>query len=265
MASPRPMPHTDLLDGAAGDGPGGLGEPDDRPGRVRRQPAGRDRQVGRRGGDRLGLDAGRGRALLGGRRQRGVPAVANRRSRRPPDPQHPFGHGREAYVWSLFAALGLFVAGAAVSVTHGIQELITPEPASDFLVGYVVLAVSFVLEGISFLQSIRQAKPEAESLRPRPHRARPGHLRPDPAGGLRRGRGRAGRPGHRRRRARPAPDHRLPDPGRDRLDPGRRAARRRRDRADQPQPAVPGRAGGRPAGAGGGPAGAAGRCPRSPG
>jgi cation diffusion facilitator family transporter len=90
--------------------------------------------------------------------------IANRRSRRPPDAAHPLGHGREAYVWSLFAALGLFVAGAAVSVTHGIQELINPEPASHYAVGYVVLAVSFVLEGISFLQSVRQAKPEAESV-----------------------------------------------------------------------------------------------------
>jgi cation diffusion facilitator family transporter len=90
--------------------------------------------------------------------------VANRRSRRPPDLAHPFGHGREAYVWSLFAALGLFMAGATVSVTHGIQELLTPQPASHFLIGYIVLAVSFVLEGISFLQSVRQAKPEAESM-----------------------------------------------------------------------------------------------------
>src|ERR1700722_15952921 len=90
--------------------------------------------------------------------------IANRRSRRPPDLAHPFGHGREAYVWSLFAAIGLFVAGAAVSVTRGIQELIRPEAAGYFLVGYVVLAVSFVLEGISFLQSVRQAKPEAESM-----------------------------------------------------------------------------------------------------
>ena len=88
--------------------------------------------------------------------------VANRRSRRPPDPAHPLGHGREAYVWSLLAALGLFVAGAAVSVTHGIQELITPEPATDFLVGYVVLALAFVLEGISFLRSVRQARATAE-------------------------------------------------------------------------------------------------------
>ena len=88
--------------------------------------------------------------------------IANRRSARPPDRAHPLGHGREAYVWSLLAALGLFVAGAAVSITHGIQELIRPEPATDFLVGYVVLALSFVLEGISLLRSVRQARPVAE-------------------------------------------------------------------------------------------------------
>jgi cation diffusion facilitator family transporter len=90
--------------------------------------------------------------------------IANRRSRRPPDLAHPFGHGREAYVWSLFAALGLFVAGATVSVTHGIQQLLKPEPAGHFVVGYIVLAVSFILEGVSFIQSVRQAKPEAESM-----------------------------------------------------------------------------------------------------
>ena len=88
--------------------------------------------------------------------------VADRRARRPPDRMHPLGHGREAYVWALLAALGLFVAGAAVSVTRGIQELLNPEPATNFLVGYVVLAVSFVLEGISFLRSVRQTRPSAE-------------------------------------------------------------------------------------------------------
>lgn len=90
--------------------------------------------------------------------------VANRRARRPPDRAHPFGHGREVYVWSLLAALGLFVAGAAVSVAHGVQELFKPEPATDFLVGYVVLAVSFLLEGISLLRSVRQARPAAELM-----------------------------------------------------------------------------------------------------
>ena len=50
--------------------------------------------------------------------------VAERRSRRPVDDAHPLGFGREVYVWSLFAALGLFVAGGAVSITHGVQELV---------------------------------------------------------------------------------------------------------------------------------------------
>jgi cation diffusion facilitator family transporter len=90
--------------------------------------------------------------------------VANRRSRRPADDAHPLGYGREAYVWALLAALGLFVAGAVLSVTHGVQELVRPEPATDFVLGYAVLAVSFVLEGVSFLRSVRQAKPGAQLM-----------------------------------------------------------------------------------------------------
>jgi cation diffusion facilitator family transporter len=90
--------------------------------------------------------------------------VANRRAARPADRGHPLGHGREAYVWSLFAALGLFVAGGAVSITHGINELRAPSPAEHFAVGYVVLGISAVLEGTSFLRSVRQATPEAEAL-----------------------------------------------------------------------------------------------------
>lgn len=87
--------------------------------------------------------------------------VAQRRGARPADPTHPLGHGREVYVWSLFAAIGLFAVGAGVSVTHGVQELLHPEPATSFTVAYVVLAVAFVLEGTSFLQAWRQARAAA--------------------------------------------------------------------------------------------------------
>lgn len=61
-------------------------------------------------------------------------------------------------MWSLFAAIGLFAVGAGVSITHGVQELLDPEPATDFVVAYAVLALSAVLEGVSFLQSVRQAR-----------------------------------------------------------------------------------------------------------
>ncbi|OLT51001.1 cation diffusion facilitator family transporter [Cellulosimicrobium sp. CUA-896] len=87
--------------------------------------------------------------------------VADRRARRPADATHPLGHGREAYVWSMFAAIGLFAVGAGVSITHGVQELVHPEPAGDFVVAYVVLALAFVLEAVSFLQARRQVRAEA--------------------------------------------------------------------------------------------------------
>ncbi|MDR6986801.1 cation diffusion facilitator family transporter [Paenarthrobacter nitroguajacolicus] len=90
--------------------------------------------------------------------------MAERRSQRPRDKNHPMGYGREAYVWSMFAAFGLFTAGAVVSIMHGIQEIIDPQPASDFAIAYVVLAVAFVLEGISFVQAFRQTRKAAREL-----------------------------------------------------------------------------------------------------
>lgn len=87
--------------------------------------------------------------------------VADRRSRRPGDARHPLGYGRDAYIWSMFAALGLFAVGAGISITHGIQELIYPDEGTDFVVAYIVLAVAFVLESISFRQAYRQTRAEA--------------------------------------------------------------------------------------------------------
>ncbi|GAC68536.1 cation diffusion facilitator family transporter [Gordonia soli] len=83
--------------------------------------------------------------------------IAERRGSRGRDRRHPFGYGRETYIWSMFAAFGLFTVGAVVSVMHGISALTAEEGETDYLVGYLVLAIAAVLEGISFLQSIRQA------------------------------------------------------------------------------------------------------------
>lgn len=93
--------------------------------------------------------------------------IAERSSAREPDAGHPLGYGRDAYVWSLFAAVGLFTAGAVVSVQHGITELIDPEPATDFAVAYIVLAVAAVLEGISFTQSVVQVRRGARKFKRR--------------------------------------------------------------------------------------------------
>jgi cation diffusion facilitator family transporter len=90
--------------------------------------------------------------------------IADRRSRRESDPSHPWGYGREAYVWSMFAALGLFTAGAVVSVWNGVTKLLEPGEDVSYTWAYIVLAVAFVLEGISFAQAYRQTRGEAHSL-----------------------------------------------------------------------------------------------------
>ena len=76
--------------------------------------------------------------------------VANRRSSRPPDAERPLGYGAEAYVWSLLAAVGLFVVGGTVSVWRGVTELLHGESSDeDYLIAYIVLGVAFLLESSS--------------------------------------------------------------------------------------------------------------------
>lgn len=94
--------------------------------------------------------------------------IANRRSTREADEARPLGYGREAYVWSLLAALGLFVVGAVLSVWRGVTELFSgAEGSEDYRIAYLVLAIAFLLEGTSFIQAVRQLRTGASEFKSR--------------------------------------------------------------------------------------------------
>ncbi len=78
------------------------------------------------------------------------------RAAKPPDRTHPFGHGRELYFWSFIVALLLFALGAGVSFYEGIVHIRNPEPIADYMVSYIVLAVSAIFEGFSWTVAFRQ-------------------------------------------------------------------------------------------------------------
>lgn len=89
--------------------------------------------------------------------------IADRRGGRAKDARHPLGYGRNAFVWSLIAAFGIFTAGSIVSIMHGIQQLAETGPAESPAIAYIVLAISFVLEGASFTQALIRSRRTARS------------------------------------------------------------------------------------------------------
>ena len=92
----------------------------------------------------------------------GLLLTALRRSGKPADRAHPFGYGKERYFWSLMAAVSIFTSGALFAFYEGFRTVFgEPEEQTSPLVGYIVLALAFVLEGVSWLRAIRQLRAEA--------------------------------------------------------------------------------------------------------
>ncbi len=92
----------------------------------------------------------------------GLLLTALRRSGKPADRAHPFGYGKERYFWSLMAAVSIFTSGAVFAFYEGFRTVFgddheQPKP----LVGYIVLALAFVLEGVSWLRAVKQVRAEA--------------------------------------------------------------------------------------------------------
>src|SRR3954468_19998689 len=81
---------------------------------------------------------------------------------REPDERRPFGHGQQRYLWTLMAAIGMFVAGALFAVGYGAFELVKgPEKSGGLVVAWVTLAIALVAEGTSWLRALRQTRGEA--------------------------------------------------------------------------------------------------------
>jgi cation diffusion facilitator family transporter len=76
-------------------------------------------------------------------------------SRKPPDENHPFGHGKELYFWTLIVSVLLFGLGGGMSVYEGITHIMNPRPIEDPTLSYIILAAAFVFEGTSFVIGVR--------------------------------------------------------------------------------------------------------------
>ncbi|HZV54391.1 MAG TPA: cation diffusion facilitator family transporter [Rhodocyclaceae bacterium] len=81
-----------------------------------------------------------------------------REAKRPESIDHPLGHHRAAYFWSMVVALLLFFMGGAFSVYEGIERLLHPQPMANGLIAMVVLGVAVVLEAFSLAGAMREIR-----------------------------------------------------------------------------------------------------------
>ncbi|MTD57643.1 cation diffusion facilitator family transporter [Amycolatopsis pithecellobii] len=90
--------------------------------------------------------------------------TALRRSGKPADFAHPFGYGKERYFWSLLAAVSIFASGSMFAFYEGFSTVFGERTEQTKpIVGYVVLALAFVLESVSWLQAMRQVRGESRA------------------------------------------------------------------------------------------------------
>ncbi|HEY4422906.1 MAG TPA: cation diffusion facilitator family transporter [Pyrinomonadaceae bacterium] len=74
-----------------------------------------------------------------------------RKSRKPPDADHPFGHGHELYFWTLIVGVLIFAVGGGMSVYEGIQHILHPRSPENLVWSYGVLGFAVVFEGTTWL------------------------------------------------------------------------------------------------------------------
>lgn len=96
------------------------------------------------------VDTGNGILLLNGIRL----------SKKPPDPDHPFGYGKEIFFWSFVVAILIFALGGGIAIYEGVQHLLHPRELSNVQWNYVVLVLAMIFEGAALRIALREFRPQ---------------------------------------------------------------------------------------------------------
>jgi cation diffusion facilitator family transporter len=85
--------------------------------------------------------------------------LGGRRSRRAATPEHPFGYGRERYIYAFIVAVVLFSVGGLFALYEGLHKVSHPEPIDSWQwVPLVVLVVAMGLEFLSFRTAVAESR-----------------------------------------------------------------------------------------------------------
>jgi len=84
--------------------------------------------------------------------------VGGRRAQRRATPEHPFGYGRERYVYAFIVSIVLFSVGGLFALYEGYHKIRHPEAIDSWQwVPVVVLVIAIALESYSFMTAIKES------------------------------------------------------------------------------------------------------------
>jgi cation diffusion facilitator family transporter len=84
--------------------------------------------------------------------------LGGRRSQRAATPEHPFGYGRERYIYAFIVAIVLFSVGGLFALYEGFHKVRHPEPIDAWRwVPLAVLVAAIAMEGYSFRTAIHES------------------------------------------------------------------------------------------------------------
>jgi zinc transporter 9 len=88
----------------------------------------------------------------------GLLALGIHRSNKEASEDHPYGHGRERYVWALISAVGIFFLGCGLTLYHGVLGLIHPHAPDNIGTALAILGFAAVLEGLTLWVAIKEVR-----------------------------------------------------------------------------------------------------------
>ena len=83
--------------------------------------------------------------------------LGGRRARKAADSEHPFGYGRERYIYAFVVAIILFSIGGVFSLYEGVSKLQEPHPLENAWLPIVVLIIAIGLESFSLRTAVRES------------------------------------------------------------------------------------------------------------
>ncbi len=83
--------------------------------------------------------------------------LGGRRAKREADAEHPFGHGRERYVYAFVVAIILFSVGGLFSIYEGVDKLTHPHELENVWIPIAVLLIAIGLESFSLRTAVRES------------------------------------------------------------------------------------------------------------